>query len=268
MAMDAAPIVALAEPTRLRIVSLLGERPRSVGEIAEKLGIRQPQATKHLQVLARAGLVTVHPLGQRRVYALEREPLRRLRRWLEGLESSHPSEDALEQYRRAVEAEEASAERDPAWAAGRRLRVTRTLAAPAAAVWGHWTQAALVRRWWSPEHFAVARCDVDPEPGGRLSLEMEEAGGARYAATGRFLALAPPRSLSFEMAPLGPDGEPLFSATHELRLTESTGGTDLSLDIRVTDSTPAAAPAIAGMRIGWEQSLTKLARELNTNPGS
>ena len=266
--MDIKPVIALAEPTRLRIVSVLGEHPRSVGEIAEMLGLRQPQATKHLQVLARAGLVTVHPLGQRRVYALEREPLRQLRRWLEGLESSHPSEDALEQYRRAVEAEEASAERDPAWATGRRLRVTRTLTAPAAAVWRHWTVAALVRRWWSPEHFTVADCEVEPEPGGRLSVVMEEAGGARYAATGRFLALAPPHSLSFEMAPLGLDGAPLFSATHELRLTEAAGGTDLSLDIRVTDSTPAAAPAIAGMRIGWEQCLNKLARELDPYPGS
>lgn len=266
--MDATPLIALAEPSRLRIVSLLGEHPCSVGEVAEKLGLRQPQATKHLQVLARAELVTVHPLGQRRVYALEREPLRQLRRWLEGLESSHPSEDALEQYRRAVEAEEASAERDPAWATGRRLRVTRTLTAPAAAVWAHWTVAALVQRWWSPEHFTVADCDVEPEPGGRLSVVLEEAGGVRYAATGHFLALASPHSLSFEMAPLGPDGAPLFSATHELRLTEAAGGTDLSLEIRVTDSTPAAAPAIAGMRIGWEQSLTKLAHTLDSNPRS
>ncbi|WP_328618500.1 helix-turn-helix domain-containing protein [Amycolatopsis sp. NBC_00355] len=60
-------------------------RPRSVGELAELTGARQPQTTKHLQTLARAGLVTVHPLGQRRVYAVETAPLAALARGVETL---------------------------------------------------------------------------------------------------------------------------------------------------------------------------------------
>src|SRR3569833_2844938 len=69
---------ALGDAARWRIVELLAERPRSVGELAELTGLRQPQTTKHLQTLARAGLVTVFPLGQRRVYALEAGPLTEL----------------------------------------------------------------------------------------------------------------------------------------------------------------------------------------------
>jgi DNA-binding transcriptional ArsR family regulator len=72
---DVLVLAALAEPNRLRIVELLGEAPRPVGEIATALGLRQPQVTKHLQTLERAGLVRVHPLGQRRVYVLRRSPL-------------------------------------------------------------------------------------------------------------------------------------------------------------------------------------------------
>ena len=74
---------------RWRIVELLAERPRSVGELAELTGLRQPQTTKHLQTLARAGLVTVFPLGQRRVYAIETAPLAALERRLRELVADH-----------------------------------------------------------------------------------------------------------------------------------------------------------------------------------
>jgi DNA-binding transcriptional ArsR family regulator len=62
-------LAALAEPNRLRIVELLADAPRPVGEVATALGLRQPQATKHLQTLERAGLVTMQPLGRRRASA-------------------------------------------------------------------------------------------------------------------------------------------------------------------------------------------------------
>src|SRR5919108_3262588 len=81
-AMDSRLLAALAEPNRLRIVELLGESPRAVGEIAIRLDLRQPQTTKHLQTLERAGLVEMHRLGRRRIYALRREQLRALGDWL------------------------------------------------------------------------------------------------------------------------------------------------------------------------------------------
>jgi uncharacterized protein YndB with AHSA1/START domain len=76
------------------------------------------------------------------------------------------------------------------------------------------------------------------------------------------LDVSPPHALDFSMAPLGPDGTKLFEALHALRLDEHPDGTQLALEIRITSSTAPAAPAIAGMRPGWEQSLNKLARAL------
>ena len=73
---------ALAEPSRLQIVELLLKGPLSVGEVVDQLGIRQPQASKHLRVLAESGLVEVRPDAQRRVYALRAQPLRELDLWL------------------------------------------------------------------------------------------------------------------------------------------------------------------------------------------
>ena len=74
---------ALAEPSRLQIVELLRHRPLAVGQIAQRLRMRQPQASKHLRVLAEAGLVQVRPLAQQRIYALRAEPLKELDDWLE-----------------------------------------------------------------------------------------------------------------------------------------------------------------------------------------
>ena len=72
----------LAEPTRRRILDLLLERPRLVGELTERLGLTQPGTSKHLRVLREAGLVTVRPEGQRRWYELRPEPLAEMDAWL------------------------------------------------------------------------------------------------------------------------------------------------------------------------------------------
>ena len=75
-------LTALAEPNRRRIVDLLRDGPRPVGEIVERLGLRQPQVSKHLRVLTDAGIVTVHPVAQKRIYALRPEPFTDLADWL------------------------------------------------------------------------------------------------------------------------------------------------------------------------------------------
>jgi DNA-binding transcriptional ArsR family regulator len=74
---------ALAEPHRLHIVELLRDGPRPVGEIADRLHLQQPQASKHLRVLSEAGLVEVQPIANRRIYRLRPQPLQELNDWLE-----------------------------------------------------------------------------------------------------------------------------------------------------------------------------------------
>jgi DNA-binding transcriptional ArsR family regulator len=79
----ATTFTVLAEPARRRILDLLLERPRAVGELVESLGLTQPGTSKHLRVLRDAGLVEVRPEAQRRVYALNPTPLAELDEWLE-----------------------------------------------------------------------------------------------------------------------------------------------------------------------------------------
>src|SRR5918911_2968103 len=72
----------LAEPTRRRILDLLLERSRPVGELVDLLGLSQPAVSKHLRVLREAGFVAVRQDAQRRWYELRREPLVELDAWL------------------------------------------------------------------------------------------------------------------------------------------------------------------------------------------
>jgi DNA-binding transcriptional ArsR family regulator len=72
----------LAEPTRRRILDLLRERPRLVGELTAELGLSQPGTSKHLRVLREAGLVTVRAEAQRRWYELDPAPLAEIDEWL------------------------------------------------------------------------------------------------------------------------------------------------------------------------------------------
>nr|WP_256488393.1 metalloregulator ArsR/SmtB family transcription factor [Deinococcus sp. HSC-46F16] len=81
--MNAATLSALAEPHRLQIVELLTQQPLTVGEIAARLQLRQPQASKHLRVLSEAGFVAVQPVANRRIYTLRAEPFQDLDEWLE-----------------------------------------------------------------------------------------------------------------------------------------------------------------------------------------
>ena len=72
----------LAEPTRRRILDLLLERSRPVGELVDLLGMSQPGVSKHLRVLRDGGFVAVRRDAQRRWYELRPEPLAEVDAWL------------------------------------------------------------------------------------------------------------------------------------------------------------------------------------------
>ena len=72
----------LAEPSRRRILDLLRDGERSVGELVDRLHMSQPAVSKHLRVLRDSGLVDVRVDAQRRLYRLRPEPLREVDAWL------------------------------------------------------------------------------------------------------------------------------------------------------------------------------------------
>jgi DNA-binding transcriptional ArsR family regulator len=72
----------LAEPNRRRILDLLRDRERPVGDLVDALEVSQPAVSKHLRVLREAGLVDVRSDAQRRLYRLRPEPLQSIDEWL------------------------------------------------------------------------------------------------------------------------------------------------------------------------------------------
>jgi DNA-binding transcriptional ArsR family regulator len=77
---------ALSEPNRMNIVELLRDGPLTVGEIAEQLGLRQPQTSKHLKVLSDNGIVEVQAEANRRIYKLRPEPFQELGSWIQSFQ--------------------------------------------------------------------------------------------------------------------------------------------------------------------------------------
>lgn len=99
-----APFDVLAEPVRRRILDLLLERPRLVGELTEQLGLSQPGTSRHLRVLREAGLVRVRQDAQRRWYELRPEPLAEVDAWLAPYRRLWSDRlDALERHLDAME---------------------------------------------------------------------------------------------------------------------------------------------------------------------
>ncbi|MEU4389208.1 metalloregulator ArsR/SmtB family transcription factor [Kribbella sp. NPDC023855] len=260
-------LTALADPARWRLVGLLAERPRSVGVLAQLAGARQPQTTKHLQTLERAGVVTSQRTGQRRVYALQADPLRELATALNRLADTVDQAGAYEafgQHGLSLAAERLAAD-EPGWADARSFKFQRSIAGSPDLVWRHLTEPALLERWWTPDDLRISELVFEARPGGRLLLEYRDAedldGTDQIAgrAEGVVTAVRPGEHLAYRNSPLLPDGSHAFTAHVDLALRPSGTGTELDVDFRITGSTVESADFIAGIELGFGQSLDQLA---------
>ena len=246
-------LAALAEPNRFRIVELLAVAPRTVGEIAVELGLRQPQATKHVQILERAGLVEAYRLGRRRVCGLRRPTLARLAGWAEGIAVPGPDDVALARYGAAV----ATADTGP-------VVTRRIVGATPDLVWRAFTDPSFARRWWHPRHFTVEAFIFQARVDGAVELVLREGSGDTHHARGQVRTWEPPKHLRFTLDPLDAGGQPLFTADHDLHLNPTAAGTAVDLIVTPSDLRPGAEAALGGLEIGWEQLFDHLETLVHT----
>jgi DNA-binding transcriptional ArsR family regulator len=73
---------ALGDPTRRAILDRLVERPMSVSQLAEPLGITLTAVTQHMQILEAARLAHTEKIGRVRTCRIERAGFRALERWI------------------------------------------------------------------------------------------------------------------------------------------------------------------------------------------
>ncbi|MFU2107425.1 ArsR/SmtB family transcription factor [Paenibacillus larvae] len=99
---------AIADPTRRQLLKLLGEQEMSVTVISRHFPMSRTAVSKHLRVLADAGLVKDRKVGRETRYRLEPEPLLELKRWLSYYEQYW--DNKLSVLKHLVESDEPSSE--------------------------------------------------------------------------------------------------------------------------------------------------------------
>ena len=79
-------LVALADPTRRRLLDVLSARPQSTATaLAEKLPVSRQAIVKHLAVLEQAGLVEARKRGRDVQFSVRPERLEATARWMHGV---------------------------------------------------------------------------------------------------------------------------------------------------------------------------------------
>jgi DNA-binding transcriptional ArsR family regulator len=98
---------ALADPTRRRVIELLGDRARRAGELANAAGTSPPVMSRHLRILLESGFVADERVpgdARLRVFHLRREPVVALQAWLDQLQAHW--DEQLGSFKRYVEEKE------------------------------------------------------------------------------------------------------------------------------------------------------------------
>ena len=101
---------ALADPARLRIVETMGSGECAGGDIVERMDIHQSGVSRHLRILAEAGIVQMRPDGQKRLYSLRKEAFDQLDAWVSGYRRHW--EARLDRFGAALERNQAAAKTD------------------------------------------------------------------------------------------------------------------------------------------------------------
>lgn len=98
---------ALADPTRRRVVEILGSRPARAGELAAALGTSAPAMSKHLRHLLRSGLVADErdaADARVRVFRLRPQGVAAIQAWLDQLQAHWDTQ--LRSFQQYLEKEE------------------------------------------------------------------------------------------------------------------------------------------------------------------
>lgn len=102
---------ALADPARLRIVEAMKSGECAVGDIVERMDIHQSGVSRHLRILADAGIVQMRPDGQKRLYSLRKEAFDQLDAWV--ADYRRHWEARLDRFGAALERRQAATDKTP-----------------------------------------------------------------------------------------------------------------------------------------------------------
>ncbi len=136
--------------------------------------------------------------------------------------------------------------------------ITRTFDAPRALVWQAWTDPKMMAQWFGPRGFTSSVPELDVRVGGALRIVMHGPDGNDYPMKGMFTEVKAPERLTFTNVPVDKDGNHLMEGETSVTFAEHDGKTTLTMKSHMVGLVPVATQMLAGMEVGWTQSIDKL----------
>ena len=138
------------------------------------------------------------------------------------------------------------------------ILITREFAAPRHLVYKAWTTPELVKRWWHAKRGTMTVAEIDLRVGGKWRYAMVTDGGFEVGFHGEFREIVPnERLVSTEVYEGIPDAEE-HAALNTLTLTETNGGTILTVLVEHPTKEGRDAHIDSGMEPGMQDAMDLL----------